>query len=126
MLICSMGLRQEKFAKLIQRDLGELFQQHRREWLSGEFVTISSVNVSPDLGYVKVYLSLFNSQNRKRVMENMELFNKDIRRELAHRLKNQVRKIPELVFFEDETLDYVEKMEQLFDKIKKTDSNKDD
>jgi ribosome-binding factor A len=109
-----MGLRQEKFAKLIQRDMGELFQSHRHEWLAGEFVTISGVQVSPDLGYVKIYLSLFNSKHRQQVMENMELYNRDIRRELAARLKNQVRKIPEIMFFEDDTLDYVDKMDQIF------------
>jgi ribosome-binding factor A len=99
-----MGLRQEKFAKLIQRDMGELFQSLRHEWLAGDF----------DLGYVKIYLSLFNSKHRQQVMENMELYNRDIRRELAARLKNQVRKIPEIMFFEDDTLDYVDKMDQIF------------
>lgn len=122
MFLCTMGLRQEKFAKQIQRDIGELFQQHRNEWLMGEFVTISSVSASPDLGYVKVYLSLFNSKNRKQVLDNLAFFNREIRRELAHRLKNQVRKIPEIVFFEDDTLDYVEKMEELFKKIQKPDA----
>ncbi len=112
-----MGMRQEKFAKLIQRDMGELFQSHRHEWLAGEFVTISSVHVSPDLGYVKIYLSLFNSKKRQLVMENMELFKREIRKELAARLRNQVRKIPEITFFEDDTLDYVEKMDQLFKNI---------
>lgn len=116
-----MGLRQEKFARLIQKDLGEIFQQHRHEWLAGEFVTISAVNVSPDLGYVKVYLSLFNSKNRQTVMENVDLYNREIRKELAARLRNQVRKIPEIAFFEDDTLDYVDKMDKLFKDLNKGD-----
>lgn len=118
-----MGLRQEKFARQIQKDLGEIFQQHRQEWLAGEFVTISSVTISPDLGYAKIYLSLFNSKNRNLVMENMGKFSREIRRELAHRLKNQVRKIPEIAFFEDDTLDYVDRMDKLFRDLKKPDES---
>jgi ribosome-binding factor A len=117
-----MGLRQEKFAKLVQRDLSEIFNQHRHEWLAGEFITISTVLCSPDLGYIKVYLSLYNSAKRTQVMENMELYGREIRMELARRLKNQVRKIPELAFFEDDTLDYMNKMDKLFEKIHKNDS----
>jgi ribosome-binding factor A len=117
-----MGLRQEKFASLIQRDLGELFQQNRTQWLAGQFVTISGVVVSPDLGYVKIYLSLFNSKDRKAVMDQVDNHRVEIRRELAHRLKNQVRKIPEIAFFEDDSLDYVEKMDKLFKDIHKDDN----
>ena len=115
-----MGLRQEKFSKLIQRDLGELFTINK-SWKGGAFITISEVNVSPDLGYVKVYLSLYNNPNRSQIMGLLEENNKSIRHALAQRLKNQVRKIPEIVFFEDETMDYVLKMEKLFDSIKKSD-----
>ena len=117
-----MGLRQEKFAKLIQRDLGELFTINK-SWTSGAFITISEVAVSPDLGYVKVYLSLFNNPNRAAIMSLLEENNKAIRHALAQRLKNQVRKIPEIVFFEDETMDYVVKIEKLFDSL--NEENKD-
>lgn len=123
-----MGLRQEKFARQVQRDLGEIFNQHRHEWLAGEFVTISTVQASPDLGHVKVYLSMFNAGHRDAVMQNIELFAKEIRMELARRLKNQVKKIPELAFYEDDTLDYMNKMDKLFSEIHKTsspDENKD-
>ncbi len=125
-VICSkMGLRQEKFAKQIQRDLGEMFQQRRHDWLSGEFVTISGVRVSPDLGYVKVYLSMFTAKARTQVMEDLELHAREIRMELARRIKNQVRKIPEITFFEDDTLDYVTKMEKIFDDLKKSEDKSD-
>ncbi|MFN5889132.1 MAG: 30S ribosome-binding factor RbfA [Bacteroidota bacterium] len=115
-----MGLRQDKFAKLIQRDLGELFTINK-SWTGGAFITISEVNVSPDLGYVKVYLSLFNNPNRSAIMTMLEENNKAIRHSLAQRLKNQVRKIPEIVFFEDDTMDHVVKIEKLFDSL----NNKD-
>lgn len=116
-----MGMRQEKFAKQVQRDLGEMFQQHRHDWLAGEFVTISGVKMSPDLGYAKVYLSLFNANQRQKVMENVEIYAREIRMELARRLKNQVRKVPEIIFYEDETLDYINKMDKIFEDIHKND-----
>jgi len=93
-----MGLRQDKFSKQVQRDLSELFNIKKNDWLGGAFVTISNVNVSPDLGHVKVYLSLYN---------------KEIRHALAQRLRNSVKKMPEVHFYEDDTLEYVAKMEDL-------------
>ena len=114
-----MGLRQDKFAKQIQRDLAELMTLHRNEWLGGTFVTISNVLVSPDLSYVKVYISLFNIQNRKDVLNHLNtVVDKEIRHEIARRIKNNVKKIPEIRFYEDDTLDYVTKMDELFEKIK--------
>lgn len=121
-----MGLRQEKFSKQIQRDLGEIFQLHRHEWLAGEFVTISAVKVTPDLSYVRVYLSLFNVSKREQVMESVELNAREIRKELARRLKNQVRKIPEIAYFEDDTLDYVSKMDKIFEELNKNKSNENE
>ncbi len=114
-----MGLRQDKFAKQIQRDLAELMTLHRNEWLGGTFVTMSNVLVSPDLSYVKVYLSLFNIQNRKDVLNHLNtVVDREIRHEIARRIKNNVKKIPEIRFYEDDTLDYVSKMDELFEKIK--------
>ncbi len=112
-----MGLRQEKVARQIQKDLGELMQQNRGEWMAGAFVTISKVTITPDLGYVNVYLSLYNNANRAKVLEHINGLNKEIRRALAQRVRHSFRTIPELRFYEDDTLDYVEKMEELFKKI---------
>ena len=122
-----MGLRQDKFAKQIQRDLAELMTIHRNEWLGGTFVTMSNVLVSPDLSYVKVYLSLYNIQNRKDVLTHLNtVVDKEIRHEIARKIKNNVKKIPEIRFYEDDTLDYVAKMDELFDKIKSSDNNTED
>jgi ribosome-binding factor A len=117
-----MGLRQEKVARQIQKDLGELMQQHRSEWLSGAFVTIAKVTITPDLGYVNVYLSLYNNANRKAVLDHINAQNKDIRKALASRVRHDFRKVPEIRFYEDDTLDYVEKMDELFKKINAEDS----
>lgn len=117
-----MGLRQEKFARQVQRDLSEIFQLHRHNWLSGEFVTISGVQASPDLGHIKVYVSLYNASKKDQVLQNLELYGKEIRKELARRLKNQVKKIPELAFYEDDSLDYMNRIDAVFEKIRKPDS----
>jgi|SRR5574343_235166 ribosome-binding factor A len=111
-------MRQERFARQIQKDLGEILSNHRSEWLTGAFVTISKVVVSPDLGYLKVYLSLFNNKNRQDILDHLNgPVNKEVRHELAIKIRNNVRKIPEIRFYEDDTLDYVEKMDELFRKI---------
>lgn len=68
-----MGLRQEKVARQIQKDLGELMQQHRGEWMAGAFVTIAKVTITPDLGYVNVYLSLYNNANRVAVLDHISI-----------------------------------------------------
>ncbi len=119
-----MSIRQEKFAKQMQRDLGEIISRHSRDWFNGEFITVSGVEVSPDLGFAKIFLSLAMAKDRKAAMENAEVYKREIRHELAGRIRNEVRKIPELVFLEDNSLDYAMKMEDLFNRIHK-DENKD-
>ena len=118
-----MGLRQEKVARQIQKDLGELMQQHRGEWMAGAFVTIAKVTITPDLGYVNVYLSLYNNANRVAVLDHINDQNKEIRKALAQRVRHNFRKIPEIRFYEDDTLDYVEKMDELFKKISAENNN---
>lgn len=113
-----MSIRQEKFARQMQRDLGEILQRNP-QWAAGEFVTISKVTVSPDLGYVKVFVSMFNSKKRQQVLEALDLNAREIRMQLAKRIKNEVKKIPEISYFEDDTLDYVDKIDKLFDEIHK-------
>lgn len=117
-----MGLRQEKLARQIQRDLVEIFMLHK-EWVGGQFVTISGVQISPDLSLAKVYLSLYNSQQRNTVLQNIELYQREIRMELAKRVKNQVKKVPDLRFYEDESLDYANKIEKIFETLKKEEGN---
>lgn len=121
-----MGLRQEKVARQIQKDLGELMQQHRGEWMAGAFVTIAKVSITPDLGYVNVYLSLYNNANRAAVLDHINAQNKEIRKALAQRIRHNFRKIPEIRFYEDDTLDYVEKMDELFKKINAENNSNED
>lgn len=120
------SIRQDKFASLIQRDLGEIFQQNSRDLFEGSFITVSGVNVTPDLGYVKVYLSFLNTKDKDALLELVRFHNKAIRHQLAGRIRNQVRKMPELEFFIDDSLDQVERMDRLFDHLHKSGQMPDD
>jgi ribosome-binding factor A len=121
-----MGLRQEKFERLMQRDLGEIIQRRSADWFGGAFITVSDTSVSPDLGYLKVYVSLFNAEDKDELMERIESHKWEIRKMLASKIRNEVRKVPELEFFEDNSLDEMNKMDALFDKIKKDNPNEED
>lgn len=115
--------RQEKFAKLMQKDLGDIFLQKTSSLFQGNFITISNVWVSPDMGYAKIYLSFFKAQNKNDLLDVVKLHSKEIRHELAAKIKNQVRKVPQLEFFIDDSLDYVEHMEGVFKKLHQEEQN---
>ena len=105
--------RQQKFARLIQKDLGEIFQKEARNSFGGVFITVTEVKVSPDLGVAKAYLSLMLVKNKPLVMEAIQEQGKTIRQMLANRIRHQVRVIPELHFFLDESADYAAQMDSL-------------
>lgn len=106
--------RQQKFAKLLQKELAEVFQRECSHLFPGVYVSVSVVRVSPDLGVAKVYLSMLVGTNAKDLLQEIKLNTKTIRHLLAQRIKNQVRVIPELIFFLDNTAEYAANMEQLF------------
>ena len=118
-----MGVRQEKFAGIIQQHLAEVFQRHP-ELVGNQFITISKIEVSPDLGYAKVFLSFFKPDNRQALLSQIELNSREIRHQLAGKIRNQARVVPELSFFEDNSLDYVFHMEQVLKKISEEDERK--
>lgn len=109
--------RQLKIAKQLQKDLGELLQQRGMAAFSGALVTISGVKVSPDLAVAKVYVSIFPSAKSKEVLEIIDAQNRPLRFELGKRVRNQLRIVPELVFYLDDSLDYVDKIESVFQRI---------
>lgn len=117
-----MSVRQEKFAGVIQQSLADIFLRHK-EWVNNKFVTISKVEVSPDLGYAKVYLSAINV-NKDELLTTVNFNNVVIRKTLAAKIKNQVRIIPELSFFIDDSLDYVFHMEEVLKNVKEQDEKK--
>lgn len=111
-----MGFRPERLAAVIKRDLGEIIQKSYQP--SGTFVTVTNVVMTDDLSIAKVYLSVFSpGRDDKPVYEFIDEHIDQIRYDLASKIKNQVRKIPELHFYEDDTAEYVNKMEQLLKKV---------
>jgi len=105
--------RQQKYARLLQKEIGEIFQQDVKSLFGGTFITVSEVTVSPDFGIATVYLSLTLSKNPQAILEDIREKGKQIRLQLGARIRNQARIVPELRFFLDETLLEAEKMEKL-------------
>ena len=103
----------------MQEELNTLFQRMGLNMLDGGMVSISSVKMTPDLLEARIYLSLFQVADPKLTMKKIEDRAWEIKKELAARVKQQLRRIPELKFFRDDTLDHVFKMEDLFKQIKK-------
>ena len=108
--------RQNKVARLIQKDLGEIIQKLDSSILKGRMITVTVVRMSPDLSVAKVYLSFFPSQGREESLEDLRTHVKFIRNQLGIRVRNQLRLVPELALFIDDSLDYVDKIEQLLKK----------
>jgi len=105
--------RQQKIARLIQKDLGMIFQQESRNLFGGVMITVTKVNIAKDLSIARTYLSLFGTKDKEALLENIRLHTKAIRRELGIRVHNQLRIIPELHFFLDDSLDYIENIDHL-------------
>jgi ribosome-binding factor A len=108
--------RQLKVARQVQRDLGDIFQRLGNSFSQGRMITITKVRVSPDLSLARVYISIFPSENAKAQLEHMQTYIRSIRNELGKRIKNQVRIVPELAFFIDDSQDYVEHINELLNK----------
>jgi len=107
--------RQAKFSRLIQKDLSDIFLREGQSLIVIKFISVTQVRVSPDLGYVKVYLTFLNEKDPQKALNLVKLYNKDIRRILGSKIKDTVRKIPELEFYYDDTMDFVEHMDKVFE-----------
>jgi ribosome-binding factor A len=109
--------RQLKFSKLIQKELGEIFTLEGKNFYGNQFVTITGVTITPDLSVARVRVSIFKTTKPADVMKSLKSHAGEIRKSLGNRIRNQARIIPNLEFFLDDSLDYVDKMEELFKKI---------
>ena len=109
--------RQQKFSRLIQKELGDLFQRDGKSFYGQNFVTITNVRVTPDLSIARVHVSIFKASKPLDVMDMINKNSHEIRLKLGKRIHNQARIIPSLQFFLDDSLDYVDKMEDVFKKI---------
>ncbi|MDR3061028.1 MAG: 30S ribosome-binding factor RbfA [Dysgonamonadaceae bacterium] len=109
--------RLQKIERLVQKDLGEIFLSQTRS-MPGILISVTKVRVSPDLGLAKAYLSVFPSEKGKEILDAINQNKKAVRFELGQLEKNQLRKIPELNFFLDDSLDYLENINNLLKKTK--------
>jgi ribosome-binding factor A len=105
--------RQQKFSKLIQKELSDIFQRDKRGILDNAFITIADVKVSPDLGLARIYISMMLAKDKKAVLEKINDRKKEIRKSLGDRIGKQVRVIPELVFYIDEVEENAQRMDAL-------------
>lgn len=105
--------RQQKYNRLLQKEMGELFQREGYNFYGKAFVTVTGVKVSPDLGIARVYLSIFGVKDSQATLDQIESHTKQIRHHLGNSIRHQARIIPELRFFLDDSLDQVDKIEKL-------------
>ena len=109
--------RQKQVAGVISEEMNDIFLRMRLNMIDGGMVSISKVKVTPDLLEARIYLSMFQIKDTKTLLEKIEKKTGEIKRLLGLRVKQQLRRMPELRFYLDDTLDYVFKMEELFKKI---------
>ncbi len=112
------GKRQKQVAVEISKVLNEIFLKMGLNMQEGGMISISSVKLTPDLYEARIYLSMFQVKDQDVVLKKFEDHSSEIRGELGREMRHQLRSIPQLTFYLDDTLDYVFKIEELLDKIK--------
>ena len=120
------GKRQKQIGGLLQEEINMIFQKLGLSMVHGGMVSISSVKVTPDLLEARIYLSVFPNTDAKGTLKIIEDRKWEVKKELASHIKHQLRRIPEIRFFLDDTLDHVFRMEELFKQIKDDDKKQDD
>ena len=105
--------RQQKVSRLLQKDLGEIFQLESRFWFGSAMITVTKVHVTKDMSIAKIYVSLFVTGDKEELLKNIRKHGNEIRYKLGKRIGKQVRVIPELQFYHDDSLDYIENIEKL-------------
>ncbi|MBP7463105.1 MAG: 30S ribosome-binding factor RbfA [Bacteroidales bacterium] len=104
--------RQSQMARLIQKELAGIFLREAKNWTPGIMLTVTLVRMSPDLGVAKVYISVFPSANAANIILELRNINSQIRKLLGDAVKHQVRHIPELIFYNDDTQDFIERIDK--------------
>lgn len=107
--------RQNRISRLLQKELAEIFQSQTRQ-MHGVLVSVTRVRISPDLSICTAYLSIFPSEKGDEILNNITYNEKAIRYELGQRVRNQLRIIPDLRFFIDDSLDYIDRIDELLKK----------
>lgn len=108
--------RQKKVARLLQKEMAEILRQKTTELARGKMLTVTTVRVSPDLSLAKVYVSIFPSDDNKKTLDHIIDNTPRIRNELGNKVRNQLRIIPEIAFYLDDSLDYIDNIDSLLNK----------
>ncbi|HNL06829.1 MAG: 30S ribosome-binding factor RbfA [Chitinophagales bacterium] len=116
------SIKQQQVASLIQEALSDVFLRHGRDYYGNRFVTIANVRMTPDLLVARIYLSLYNATDKETVIDEINMAAPSIRHALGNKIRHKMRRIPALEFFLDDTLDEMQKVEDLFKKIHDSDS----
>lgn len=111
------GKRQKQVGKLIMQELSDIFQREGLNIIGNGMISISKVKMTPDLLEARIYLSLFQIEDKDLILSKIKERSHELKKQLAERLKHQLRRIPDIQYFLDDTLDYVFKMEELFKQI---------
>ena len=111
-----MSIRQEKFSGLLKRELATIFQRESRNLFNGRFITVTIVKVSSDLGLAKIYLSFLGSPDKEKGLEEVKEQKWQIKKMLGQQVGKQLRRIPDLAFYIDDSLDYYQEIDDLLKK----------
>ena len=106
-------VRQQKYAKLIQKEISDIFQRDKRGILDNAFITVAEVKMSPDLSFAKIYISMTLAKDKPAIIKKLEIHKSEIRKALGDRIRNQARIIPNLAFFVDEVEENATRMDDL-------------
>lgn len=109
------SIRQSKVGKLVQKELAEIFRSEARNLFSGAFITVTVVRLTPDMGLAKVYLSIMD-KNKDNILKTVTEHTNEIRKRLGNMVGKQLRIVPSLVFYIDDSLDYAMRIEDLLKK----------
>ena len=107
------SIRQNKVSRLLQKELSEIFQHDLSSLGKGAMISVTRVRISPDMGVAKVYLSLFPSKDLNNKIRHIAANSSNVRRLLGNRVRHQLRRVPELHFYGDDSLDYSERIDEL-------------
>ena len=105
--------RQQKFSRLIHKELSEIFQRDKRNILDHTLITIADVKVSPDLGVAKIYISMTLAKDKEKVLDKLNANKREIRRALGEKIGKQVRIVPEIIFYIDEVEESAQRIEDI-------------
>lgn len=109
--------RQKKYSKLIQKDLSEIFQKEGKSIIGNIFATITDVEMTPDLGLARVYVSLMLAEDKIALINHINNSKSEIRKYLGNKIGKQVQRVPDLAFYLDDSAAYGEKMDAIFKKL---------